>query len=68
LFEFRTETEILQEWFKLKAINQLFGFENNRQDGKGMAFNFILSNGLRSKQRENNYSTEHTFMIPKDAI
>ncbi len=52
LFQFQTETEILQQWYKSSAIIQLIGFENNQEDGSGVNFNFILSNGTRSSQRD----------------
>ncbi len=68
LFEFPTETVILQQWFKMRAINQLIGFENSEKDGKGMYFNFILSNGARSSQRDKWHPTDHTQMIPNDAL
>jgi hypothetical protein len=57
----------LQEWCKTGVINQLVGFENNSKDGTGYHFNFILSNGARSKQRDVE-STDFTFMIPADAF
>ena len=31
LFQFQTETAILQEWYKTRAINQIVGFENNTE-------------------------------------
>jgi hypothetical protein len=69
LFQFQTETAILQEWFKTRAINQLIGFENESEKGKGNCFNFILSNGTRSTQRgRGGHETKYTFMIPADAI
>ncbi len=33
-----------------------------------MYFNFILSNGAQSTQRDENYPTDHTFMMPTDAL
>ena len=69
LFEFRDETTILQEWFKTRALHTLVGFESNMKDGCDSShFNFILSNGTRSTQRDKRYPTDHTHMIPKDAI
>jgi hypothetical protein len=52
LFEFFDETAFLQEWFKTGTMNQLVGFENFSKDGISNKFNFILSNGTRSTQRE----------------
>ncbi len=48
-------------------LHTLVGFQN-RQSGGGYFFNFILSNGARSTQRDKSYPTDHTFMIPADAI
>ncbi len=67
LFQFQTETAILQEWFKTRVINQLVGFENNRQDGKDCFFNFILSNGTRSTQRDERFNY-YDRMIPADLL
>ena len=68
LFQFQTETAIHNEWFKTRAINQLVGFENDREDGKGVNLNFILSNGTRSTQRDKEAPTKYTHMIPAEAI
>jgi hypothetical protein len=68
LFEFFDETAFLQEWFKTGAINQLVGFENNEPDGSGSSFNFILSNGTRSTQRDEDAPTEFDYFIPADAL
>ncbi len=38
-----------------RAIPYLTGFENNFEDGTDDAFNFILSNGDRSNQRDVKY-------------
>ncbi len=68
MFQFFDETAFLQEWFKTGAINQLVGFENNHEDGTGSFFNFILSNGTRSTQRDEGYETKFNFMLPADAL
>jgi hypothetical protein len=68
LFKFFDETAFLQEWFKTGAISQLVGFENNFDSGTGCNFNFILFNGIRSAQRDQNEPTKYTFMIPADAL
>ncbi len=66
-FEFQTETAILQEWFKTRALHTLIGFENNSEDGDCFVFNFILSNGDRSTQRDEGCKyIDH--MIPADAL
>ncbi len=49
---FPDETTILNEWFKTRAIIQIVGFENEREDGTGIYLNFTLSNGTRSTQRD----------------
>ncbi len=46
-------------------VNFLTGFENDKADGTGTNFNFILSNGDRSKQIDDNYSTKYTHMMPE---
>ena len=50
------------------ALHTLAGFENEYEDGEGYFFNFILSNGTRSTQRDERYPTNYTYMIPKDAL
>ncbi len=68
MFQFFDETAFLQEWFKTRAIIQLVGFENNNKNGTGCHFNFILSNGTRSTQRDARNPTYFTHFIPKDAL
>lgn len=36
------------EWLANGVLNLITGFENNKQDGKGSLFNFIVTNGARS--------------------
>ncbi len=50
------------------VLHTLIGFENYEEDGKGIEFNFILSNGARSTQRDENWPTKYSFLIPKDAL
>ena len=50
------------------VLYSLCGFENNREDGEGQKFNFVLSNGDRSTQRDEIAPTKYTHMIPKEAI
>ncbi len=50
------------------VIDSLVGFENNYKDGTSFCFNFILSNGTRSTQRDDWAPTKYTFMIPTDAL
>jgi hypothetical protein len=68
LFQFFDETAILQDWFKTRAINQLVGFENDRVSGSGWNFNFIMSNGTRSTQRDFWAPTKYAYMMPEDAL
>ena len=68
LFQFFDETAFLNEWFKTRALDTLAGFEKNSEYDYGPYFNFILSNGTRSTQRDTNELTKYTFMIPADAI
>ncbi len=45
----------------------LIGFENNSKDGIGFFFNWMLSNGDRSTQRDKGH-TYYDHMIPADAL
>jgi hypothetical protein len=56
---------MMREW--RGVLPTLIGFENNEKDGKGNSFNFILSNGTRSTQRDKKYPTKYTHMMPADA-
>ncbi len=49
------------------VLHTLFGFENDSSNGRDNLFNFILSNGTRSTQKDK-WPTDYTFMIPKDAL
>ena len=57
---------MMREW--RGALHTLAGFENTCYDGAGWDFNFILSNGTRSTQRDVYNPTDYTFMIPADAL
>ena len=46
--------------------NYLAGFGNDKQNGTGFVFKFILSNGKKSTLRDNQTVYDH--MIPKDAL
>jgi hypothetical protein len=50
------------------VLHTLVSFLNNLENGRGFHFNFILSNGTRSTQSDEKYLTDHTHMIPSDAI
>ncbi len=50
------------------TINLLVGFENNKKYGTGYYFNFILSNGTRSTQRDEHKPTDYDHMIPTDSL
>ena len=43
------------------------GIENNHDKGLGNWFNWFLSNGEKSEQRDEGYVTKFPFMMPKDA-
>ncbi len=64
MFHFNDEITILNEWLKTRALHTFVGFENNFRCGKGKLFNFILSNGTRSTQRDEEDPTKYTFKIP----
>ena len=49
------------------VVPYIIGFEKNQEDGKGAFLNFILSNGQRSHQTDNDYPTKYTHMMPEDA-
>ena len=57
---------MMREW--RGVLHTLIGFENSKQDGSGCGFNFILSNGTRSTQRDEHNPTNYTLMIPADAL
>jgi hypothetical protein len=50
------------------VLHSLCGFENDREDGWGSDFNFILSNGTRSTQIDYLAPTDYTEMMPADAL
>jgi hypothetical protein len=55
--------------FKIGSrLGRLINFEKNEEDGKDPIFNFILSNGTRSTQRDENYPTNYSFIIPADEL
>ena len=51
-----------------RGVSALAGFENSEEYGGGVRFNFILSNGTRSTQRDADWPTKYTRMIPADVI
>jgi hypothetical protein len=69
------ESETIFEWpprskskeYMAKGI-YLIGFENDEYDGTGYCFNWILSNGDRSAQRDGERETKYDHMIPADAL
>ena len=56
---------MINEWSGV--LHTLNGLENSRQDGTGISFNFILSNGARTQQRDRWDPTDFTHMMPKDS-
>ncbi len=65
MFHFNDETTILNKWLKTRALHTLVGFEDF--NGTGDLFNFILSNGTRSTQRDGVH-TYYDIMLPADAL
>ena len=65
MFEFPS-AEMVREMLKKTALNTLIGFENTLENGKGHYFNFILSNGARSKQRDEHHPTKYSHIVPSD--
>ena len=57
---------MMREW--RGVLHTLIGFENSQENGKGELFNFIMSNGTRSTQRDEDAPTDYSFMIPADAL
>jgi len=45
------------------VIYTLAGFEKETQKNNDCYFNFILSDGTRSTQRDENWPTNYTFMM-----
>ncbi len=68
VFKFPSEAMVKEMLKNNGALVTLIGFENNKKDDQGNMFNFIMSNGARSTQRDPSNRTDHTFMIPADAI
>ncbi len=50
------------------ALHTLAGFENSEESGLGVCWNFILSNGTRSSQRDKIRPTKYDHFIPSDAL
>ena len=48
-------------------LYRLAGFYNDRSDGAGCNFNFIVYNDSRSTRRYEEKPAYYTFMLPKDA-
>ncbi len=56
---------MMREWRGM--LHTLVGFENDKADRNGFLFNFILSNGTRSTQRDEG-ETYYDHMIARDAL
>ena len=65
LFEFPSQ-EVIEKYKLNGVIPYLVGLENSQKDGKGFRFNFILSNGERSEQRDDG-KTYYTHFMPVEA-
>ncbi len=57
---------MLREW--CGVLHTLVGFANEKENGSGIRFNFILSNGTRSTQSDQGWENEYNFMIPSSAL
>ena len=55
------------EYTAKEVIPYIAGFESNEEDGEGLNFNIILSNGQRSTQRDEKDPTNFTHMMPVGA-
>ncbi len=67
VFEFPSEAIVKKMLSKNGAPHTIVGLENSLNGISGINFNFILSNGSRSAQRDE-AKTYYDYMIPKDAI
>lgn len=64
VYEFPKHDEITK-MLSSRVLHFLVGFQNNHEDGTGIRFNFIMSNGLRSSLKF--VQTDYEHMIPKEA-
>ena len=55
------------EYTETGVIPYIAGFESDKEDGEGMSFNIIMSNGQRSTQRDEKRPTNFTHMMPVGA-
>ncbi len=63
VFEYPTKA-MSDEYKKKRVTPYIIGFENNEQNGTGVYFNFTLSNGHRSHQRDEGY-TYYDHLMPE---
>ncbi len=56
---------MLDKMLASEVLHHLAGVETHYKDGSGNRFNWIMSNGDRSKQREKEYPTKYTHMLPE---
>ncbi len=49
-------------------LHYLTGFKNNRENGEGISFNFVFSNGDRFTQIDEHVPTYFTHLIPADSL
>jgi hypothetical protein len=55
----------MRDGYKARGVTPyITGFENNRKDSGGSKFNIIMSNGDRSVQRDDDYPTSYTHLLP----
>jgi hypothetical protein len=64
---FEYPSKAIRDKYNATGTPFLSGFENYLEDGTHISMNFILSNGDRSKQRDRQWPTKYTHMMPADA-
>ncbi len=64
---FEYPSKAMRDKYQATGTPLLSGFENSDKDGTNFSMNFILSNGDRSKQRDDCHKTE-SHMMPAYAL
>jgi hypothetical protein len=64
VFEWPTKA-MVDQMIASGVLHYLTGFENDKKDGTGLAFNLILCNGHRSHQRDDQWPTKYTHIMPE---
>jgi len=66
--EYVFPTQVMRDKFQATGMPFLNGFESPKEDGESDFMNFIMSNGDRSTQRDNEKPTNYTLMFPASSI